>query len=238
MIVYWAPMIGSNFALSYLDQQEPDRLLSHINKKTFQEYKNIHQNFRSCPAFINLFKNTYALRFTHDYELNVKDGVIWSDMLDKDFFDSQVRFRSEDKKFLGFNLFYYFFAEEELEMSYTASYFEDNSFNSSAVIIPGIFDISKWFRPVESSFILKDGCEKLVMNKDDVYAYIHFHTDQKIQFKRFHATKEIIDLGENFIRYNKKNLRPTMSMIPFYDAFARSKMKKLVLKKIKENLLD
>jgi hypothetical protein len=236
--IYWAPMVGENYVMSYLDQHEPDRLLNHINKNSFQDYKEPHHNFRVCPAFIDLFKNTYALRFTHDYKLEIFDNTVASKMIDEDFFNSQIRWRSDDKRFLGFNLFYYFFCEEDMTMSVTPSYFDDNSFNSSAILMPGVFNISKWFRPVECAFIVRNDCGEVTMKKGDVYAYVHFHTDEKIKFKRFHASQEIIDLGANFIRFNKKNLRPTMSMIPFYDAFTRTKMKKMVMKKIKENLLD
>lgn len=238
MIVYWAPLVGDNFIMSYLDQQEPDRILPHINKNGFHSFDASIHNFKLCPAFIDLFKNTYALRFTHDYELEMKDGEIWSDVLDKEFFESQIRMRSPDKRFLGFNLFNYFFCEEDLEMSLTPSYFEDNSFNSSAIMIPGVYNIGKWFRPIECSFFMRSDHNKLIMKKNDIYAYVNFHTSEKIKLKRFHLTQEMREFGANFIRFNKKNTKPTMSLIPFYDAFARSKMKKLILKKIKENLLD
>lgn len=240
MIVYWAPLVKDNFVMSYLDQNEPDRVLSQINKKysyITNDGSSFH-NFRLCPAFVDNFKNTYAIRFTHDYEVEIKDDMIWSDVLDEEFFKSQMRYRSDDKRFLGFNLFYYFFCEEPLTMSLTPSYFDDNEFNKSSIIIPGVYDIGKWFRPIECSFLLRDNENKVVMKKGDAYSYVHFHTDEKIKFKRFHATNEIVDLGINFIRYHKKVVKPTMSLIPFYDAFARANMRKLVLKKIKENLLD
>ena len=50
-----------------------------------------------------------------------------------------------------------FFCEESLQMQQNGAHFNQNGFIDKTLIIPGKYDIGKWFRPLETPFIFKNG---------------------------------------------------------------------------------
>jgi len=112
---------------------------------------------------------------------------------------------------------------------------EDNSIVNSTIIIPGKMDIEKYFRGVEFAFHMKQNCYEITFKRKEVYSYIRFHTNKKLQFKQFFWTPELtyfhdlILAGKDF-KYDLMNLEY------YYNIFYRLNFKKKILKRIKENL--
>ena len=53
---------------------------------------------------------------------------------------------------------YIFFTDtKSLEMEVYPAFMESNDFVNKANLIPGVFDIGKWYRPLDCAFHLKKG---------------------------------------------------------------------------------
>ena len=99
----------------------------------------------------------------------------------------------------------------------------------------GTVDIGKYWRNVDFAFILKDPYEEFVIERDEIFGYVKFHTEEKIILKQFYPTETIKKYSNdvNDLKNNKKNIfyRPDY----YYNSF---KVKKLIIKEIKNNLVD
>jgi hypothetical protein len=118
--------------------------------------------------------------------------------------------------------------------SYIFPTFEDNEITKRCKIIPGSFDIGKWFRPLEFAFYLKDEFDEFKVNYDDVMYYIKFNTNEKIVFKQFIPNEQLnfyMNGCMNTTRYIEGEYK---TLNNFYKKFT---YKKKVLKEIKRNLI-
>lgn len=236
MIVYWSPFRDNNFAMTEIDQLGPERVLPLINKK-YQKYEDKGSNFKVCPSFRELFTETYALRLTHDVVINIQGNGVNYGSRGPEFVQSLMRIRSPDLRIFGFNLYYLFVCEDDVEMSYLPAYFEDNAFNRSAFLIPGKYNIGKWVRPLECSFIVRDGVDRVEMLKGDAFSYLQFATTEKIEFKKFYLSEEMRQKIKEVMTFHKEE-KPFKSMIPFYEVFQKTKLKQWFIKQIKQNLME
>ena len=227
--VYWA-CIEDDWMLG----EEPDPVASKFYKN-YNFDKNEPRSFINyCPSFNGNLKNLYNLRslYTYDFKIN-SDGLLTTDKFDQRFFDEHVVIRSLKNKFFSFKNRYIFFTEEpSLKVTlYEYPFLEDNNITERCIIPAGVFDIGKWFRNTEFAFFLKKDFNEFKIEKDEVYAYVRFHTEEKIKFVQFRYTQRLGEFnndGFNLSRSFLKNLEN------YYKAF---KNKKLILKEIKENIL-
>lgn len=240
MIIYWAgygenknpPHVPSKYIPS-INFLEPEKVFNMICKE--------YDGFTKCPAFTDHLKNVYSLKFPIDYNLSYENGMYTSDMYNQDFYDSYILHRSPNlkKPLISIKSWYYFFTENEnLELSVTNAYFSDNDFTKKTFIIPGSFDIAKWPRPIECAFTLREDFKTLNMKRGDDYLYVKFNTDEKIKFKRFYMNEEIYNDYINMI--SARHVKPfrKIGLYYYYDLYIKSKYKKLLLKKIKENTVE
>jgi hypothetical protein len=191
-----------------------------------------------CPVFNESLKNSYAIKSIYDYSFKIKENSCFSSDYDQKFYDDHVVIRSIDKKFFSFGTRYVFFTEEDsLKMDvYQYPVFEENEITKRCMLVPGSFDIGKYFRNLEFSFILKKEFDEFVVKNEDVLYYLKFDSKEKIKFKQFRFTKDLLEMIQgvrlaNAFNKNKKNV----SIDLWYSKF---KGKRYILNKIKENLLD
>ena len=102
------------------------------------------------------------------------------------------------------------------------------------MIIPGGFNIGKYFRNLEFAFILKNDFNEFIVNDEDVLYYLKFYTKEKINFKQFKFNENLKQMVKdvrmaNFGSNKKSNINI------FYDKF---KGKKYILNEIKQNLIE
>jgi hypothetical protein len=189
-----------------------------------------------CPVFNGSLTNTYAVKSIYDYSFKVENGQCVSSDHDQKFFDEHVFIRLLEKKFFSFNVRYIFFTEEDdLNMSaYQYPFFEDNEITKRCMIIPGDFNIGKYFRNLEFPFILKKEYDEFIVNNEDVLYYLKFHTEEKIKFKQFRYNENLKQMLADVRKANSGNKRGA-SMQVYYNKF---KGKKYILNQIKQNLID
>ena len=133
-----------------------------------------------------------------------------------------------------YNLQHIFFAEEPVLMRLTSPWFHKSPHMQYGSLIPGNYDIGRWFRPINFEYNLWDGGTKLEIEAGEPLAYIEFGTDRKIVLKRFEATEKLHTIGGEIIHARSKRWKTLASR---YELFDRSPMRKIILKEITENLL-
>jgi hypothetical protein len=156
-------------------------------------------------------------------------------MLDQSFFNERVAIRNLDAKMFSFktNTFLFFTDAQSLPITYPIHpYLEDNNVSARIMPITGTFDIGKWFRPLDFAFMLKNDFNSFKIEKDEIFAYIKFHTEEKINFKQFVISPELTNFTKDCTVLTKF---PRLKRLQnYYKIF---KTKKVILNEIKKNLL-
>jgi len=229
--IYWS--INHHANLPGIRVEEPDSLeLTYFEDKNFREY-----NYKACPAVSKFMNNTFVLRSAFDYSFFVNGDDVKSDIYDQAFFDRHVQIRSLKSKLFSLKPYIIFFTDEkDLEISISQPFLDQNAFTDRAVVIPGQFNIGKYFRMLDFAFHLKDNISDFKIKEKDAIYYMKAHTDRKINFKRFMWTPKCQDYLE-FVWNAKENKLKHSSLATFYKYFNKYNYKKLILKEIKENLV-
>lgn len=228
--VYWACLENQ-----WMLANEPDSVSQVFYEKKLYDKNDPQLMLNACPAFNKNFTNLFALRSLYDYEFTIEpDGHIHTKYYDQKFFEDHVVVRSAEKRMFSFcNRFIFFTDAPSLNATfYEYPYLEDNNITERCMMVTGQHDIGKWFRNTEWAFWLKKNYNTFKIERNEIYSYVRFHTDQKIKFKQFKWTDKCKEynndgFGLNFYGYMK-------TMENFYKNF---RTKKLILKEIKENLL-
>lgn len=229
--VYWA-----SCDKNWMFQKKPDSVISKLNSFNLKTDQSSIQLMNKCPALSDELFNTYNMYSLYDYELeiDVESNLVKSDCYDQAFFDSYINVRSVKHKLVSYRQGFIFFTDaDDLEVSFCKfPFLEENEITKRCKIIPGRYNISKWFRTIEMAFFLKDEYNTFKICKDDVMYYTQFHTNQKIKLKQFHYNDKLTEYANSCghaAQFSLKNLDA------YYKMF---KLKKLILKEIKNNLVD
>jgi hypothetical protein len=178
---------------------------SSVLKDISESRKNVV--FLKCPAHTDFLKNTFVFKSPIDVSINVEADEnfyrVWSDNLSQPLFEKIIdgRFLNNIESgqspypLLGIDFLNYFEADVPTILSVTPAFLHHNDFTKKTSIIPGEFDISKWFRSVECVFEIKKDCEKIDIKKGDAICY----------FKLKSENNEAIKLTESQISWNKIN---------------------------------
>jgi hypothetical protein len=216
--------------------KEPESVLNIFYSKDIADKNNQNLSLNYCPSFNNSLNNVYAIRSLYDYEFKIENSSVTTNLYNQEFFDDHVLIRSIEKKFFTFYNQYVFFTEEEtLDMyAYQYPFFEENNITERCIIIPGKFDIGKWFRPLEFPFILKNNFNEFKVENDEILYYIKFDTNKKIKFTQFKYTEKIDSLIMDDTQMSS-GLKPRLKPISWW--YENFKLKNHVLKEIKNNIL-
>jgi hypothetical protein len=228
--VYWA-----SIEKEWMLARSPESVSSLFYKKNLIDPNNRNSQINYCPAFNNHLKNLYAIRSLYDYEFHLDNGNIISKDYDQEFYNDHVLIRSYDKRFFSFKNSYIFFTDEtSLKTSfYEFPYFEDNNITKRCIPVAGQFDIGKWFRGTEFAFYLKEGFNSFKIERDEIYSYIRFHTDEKIKLIEFNYNDKLRQFNQE--RFEAISKVSKLKSLENYYMMLRHK--KLILKEIKENIL-
>lgn len=227
-IVFWA-CIEDPWMLA--EQPEP------VSKNFYEKYKFDKSEPSSlinyCPAFNSNLENLYCLKSLYDYHFDIRGDEVITDKFDQAFFNEHVHIRSIKNRFFSFRNKYIFFTNEpSLPVTfYEFPFLEDNNITQRCIIPAGIYDIGKWFRNSEFSFILKKDFNQFKIEKGEIYSYIRFHTRNKIEFKQFRYNQKLAEYNNDGFQLTRN---PMKNLENYYKAF---KNKKLILREIEESLI-
>lgn len=221
----------------YMLVKEPDSLYKDLLKD--KNFANNYNNYMDCPGFLKSIQNTFIIRnsFTTDLKINLQTG----DFFNIDGQQNQVteHFTAKPicRKLPLFNIYHniLFFCEEDLEITTIPAYMHNSELQSKCTYIPGSFNISRWFRPVEGAFEMKHAFTELTLKDNDPMYYVKFNTTESVKFVRFYLSLELWQMSQGCVNYKKYHSMKPLKYL--YKVFSTTFMRKLVSKNIKQNLI-
>ena len=244
-IVYWAPAYSARDAydLNHLYAEPKSVYEEMVAKKA--PLKDVSSDFLRCPATSSLLKNTFSVRAPVDTHVSLnfdsrRIKQIGENASNEHSYKIKFNFLHQPT-LLNHNLINYvhpivFFSEEDtMVATLTPPYFERVSSYQFGTIVPGRFDVAKWFRPMNMEFQLWPGVDTLNVPAGEALCYLHFDTEKKIVLKRFVTNNEIEKLIGSFV--NVSPFRKFARLSDRYRMFEESQSKQRVLKVIKKQLI-
>jgi hypothetical protein len=244
LIVYWAPLTSpeSDFYGEWnMMYPEPNLLMHELMEKRNRDERN-NRGFLQCPAATGRFKHTYVFRtgmgsevdfdFTNPYdpklEITGKTSVGFKIERPSAFTEGGS---------ISFNQGYLFFAEEPTIGVFSPPMMHEPGYTKYGTLIPGSFDISQWFRPMNVEIQTWKTKGKIVIEENEPLFYFEVLTDREVILKRFRCNKNLVKYADACAQapaYYGKHLPLTKR----YEKFKQSKMNSIVLNEIKNNLVD
>ena len=193
-------------------------------------------SYRSCFAYSEMWNNIFAVLHPHTSTVSV-EGPLDNPVFTRNDDNMWLPFKSAlDGYRLDFDISVAFFCEESLIAQVTPPYMHDTSDKVGARIASGSFDISKWFRPINFTYLLWPKETSVTVTEGDPGMYIQFLTDKKVVLKHFEYTWEIESIAQQLTGF--KNIKKFESLPKLYDRFIRGNINKRLLKLIKDNILE
>jgi hypothetical protein len=196
-------------------------------------YGGVNTHFAKCPAFINALKNTYLVRSPIDVQVSINKLEKWADVIVPKRAPATIllpRFEEDDlenqRYVASLNIApFVFYSEENVEMQLLPAFFEPPS---ELRVVCGKFNISKWKRPLEYAFELKNSIQTIDIKRGDPLFYLQFITDndKSITLTRVEETeKDRMECIENLnlkFMYAKKPLAFMYSLREKLNNFRRT----------------
>lgn len=240
--IYWSPaefMLNSAPKDNSLMYYEPDSLISYLyqNRSDLPKDQYTRNTFFSCPVFSNLSKNIFVL------ENPIKTSI--------EITGKNIKYNGEtgipslvvhppslkNQKLFVYNMKWVFFTEEEsLNMRISSPYFSNSPHMRYGSIVPGKIDIGKWFRNITLEYNLWENVNSFEIEKGEHLAYVEFETEKNIELVRFKLNTELKTYLES--TSSSSNWEPRVKISERYERFKRTRMKDLVMKEIKNGIVD
>lgn len=226
--IYW-----SCLEKEWLRASEPENVYSSFYNKFSVSKSDLNSHPFFCPAFKNQLSNVFSVKSIYKYNFEIEGNSVKSSLYDQKFFDDHVEVRSLENKLFGFNNWFSFFSEKDsLTVSQEAPFLEDNNITKNCILVPGQFDIAKWYRTMHFAFYLKKESKIFSVEEKEVLYYLRFHTKEKIKFIQYRQSDRLNDLLDDV--QNSRNFLDIRGLDYYYKIF---KIKKEVLKEIRKNLI-
>lgn len=240
--VYWAP--ENTWELPELGEwnmlyPEPVTLFSELTKLRTPDAGT--RTYFSCPAAGDMMRNSYVFKNTipseYEYDFTGENRVVTPVL--PTYMNWEIRRNPTitTGPLINFMMHWSFFAEEPLQASFTPPMLHKPGYTKYGTIIPGTFDIGQWFRPYTFEAQMWEQKGKFIINEDEPIFYTEFLTDKKVNLKRFKMNATLASYQEHCSTSGRLWGLGT-PLEKRYQRFKESKMRELILKEIKNNLID
>lgn len=235
--IYWAPYWNQTLAFD----------LNHLYPSPYSLYSDCVKNyvgnqqrdtFIKCPAVSSKMKNIFVFNNLVKNHTTYVDDHVYYDNPEMLQTPSSILHQPTLKNNMLVNFEYslLLFSEESVMASMTSPYFHNVESSKYGAIVPGQFDIGKWYRPFNAEFNLWDGVNELKINHDEPLMYIEFYTDKKIRLHRYQVTKRLSTIALSLIQLNP--LPRFSKLTEKYDIFKRAGLRNQILREIKSNIVE
>lgn len=236
--VYWAAWDQKDMLDEmFLGYSDPINVLQDLQSNINKDNK--MDNFLNCPAFTSMHKNTFMFKSPTNIDVSFKGEYIKNNMSEHTPFNERT-FVYKAPSLLGACTVraaanWIFFCEEDLEIESMHPFMHNTPISQQGFYVPGGFNISQWFRPLEFAFQMWEGCEDFKINYNDPLIYVRFNTSERVVLKKFNLTDELHSMSMKCVRL--KSYVRQRNLQKLYDIFTESKMHKQIAKEIKKNLM-
>jgi len=227
---------GPDAMMSPMRLAEPEPLLKHMN---YQEF--FGPLVSKCPAIVDDLRNIYVIKSPVNLKLHIGRNSIKVENQEINFAKA---FLGEAQGKFGIHqlgMGYLFFSEKSLVATQLPAYYESNSFVDNTFSISASFDIGQWFRPAaKPAFIFKPGTTEVDIKEGNPLLYMKFNTTEKIKLIEFDDVefKQLQERSPEWLCSNlKKQSMASVSLEKSYEYFNQYKMRRRILKLIKNNLV-
>jgi len=219
----------------YSTDYKVEKVLSDLQER--RTINNNPANFLACPAVRDGWHNVFM------FSLLDFSSVVY-DLNSIHATNNLIVSKNREPHLEGGNIFRiegssYFFAEAPLKMKVTAPYFHNVSYQSEGTFIGGVFDIGRWFRPIESEIITWKEQGVIEFKENEPLFYVEFLVEETVSLERFRLTPTIKFLAEGLINspfQEKNNFQGSLESR--YKAFEESDYRLGLLEEIKANLVS
>jgi hypothetical protein len=234
--VYWAPVFDISDRDWTILYSDPERLLKGLSEQKAEDTP-YQDSFFQCPSFTNTIKNIFVLKSPMDTHYKLQEDGTYSPEGPSNISMFQRDSKTlEGQCLLGPELNWVFFTEEDsLEMSISSPYFSQAQHLQYGSIVPGSFNIGKYFRHIGLEFNLWKDSTDLIIKENEPMAYVRFDTDKKVNLIRFTMSDKLIAIKNTTRTSGRWN--PKRSLIQRYELFKKSRLKEIILKEIKQNII-
>ena len=233
--IYWSPYFvdmnkyPKDWTILY---QQPQILNKHLLERRNPDTNKMFL----CPAFTNLSKKVAVVRFPFDSKYSIKDGKI--EQVSSHSLEFEVSHEPSIKNniLVEFYFCHLFFCEEDVNITLTAPYFSNSPHMRFGAVVPGTFNISKWFRPIVLEMNLWEGVSELEFKKDEHIFYVHFDTENDIEFVQFTMSDEIRKISD--VCSDATAWEKNVPIHCRYERFEKSNLNKILIREIKKNIVE
>lgn len=248
LIIYWSPYSSAGTSEPLVGEYnllypDPENIYSSLVRR-MPESKNDRsiQTYMSCPAASARLKNMWVFKapFTMEYGYDFSDPEnpqVWN--ITEGYFAAKVNRKSviKDAAIISFSIKHMLFSEESITPLFGPPVMFRPQYMNYGTSVPGAFDISKWFRPHVFEVQMWEQVGTFKIEEGEPLFTVEFITDRPIKLKRFAMSKALIEYADSCVDSHRYFGR-WLGLQKKYDIFTKSKMDKLVLKEIKNNLVD
>lgn len=165
---------------------EPEPVIKAIIKERDKDVK-----YLKCPAFQDYYKNCFLIRSPVDLTLTIEQNgehkYIATKQYTQEFFDKNIFSRLDTNSkysMLSIQFYYTFISNESVILEQLAPSMHKTKTLNNINIIQGMYDISKWIRPVELAIEIIDDTKPIVIKRGDPLYYVRFVTDKNVTLTR------------------------------------------------------
>ncbi len=237
--IYWSPYFGgqsNEIDWSMLYDGEMLTLYDTMRKNmTHNENENRFNNVFYCPAFKNLTSNIAILKNTLHSKFKIENNTATA-VSNSSIFGHIHRPPSINNRLhFKYGMGWIFFSEANVELTLSSPYLDSSDYMNSGSLVPGKFNISRWFRPVNMEFILREGVNEFELKKNEHLGYVNFNTSKHLKFTKFEMNQKLHSYANACSRANE--WEKWIPLAERYARFKQSQASKLILTEIKKNIM-
>jgi hypothetical protein len=195
----------------------------------------------SCPSVRSKFKKiltfSNALDFSYEYDFSSEEPYI-KNTTDTYVTIHQIRDNGiEQKPTIWFAYGYIMFADEPLIVNFTSPYFDKPQYTNYGSVVPGSFDVGKWFRPFNFEIQLWNPKGDIKFVDKEPLFYAELQTDRKVNVHIFDHTEKIERLSLACVK-STEMFGNGQTLLSRYNKFKNAGLREKILAQIKNNIVE
>lgn len=196
------------------------------------------QDIHLCPSVQKYYSNTFSIASEFGWTVNwePENNMFISYDMNQEQFNKHFLPRNAKSGFISALIpELLIIPDKSVEVEILPSTLTNTNFNKDIRCISGAFNPYKHIRKMELAFIINEPNKRVEYKAGDDLFYIRFNTDEKIIFKRFFCTNEVVETVNNHIANRSLDNR-ILPMKWWYEASAKLGIRKRIMKEIENNL--